>query len=168
MSAIVTIDARPLTAAAWAPFGWLPVDDTDPADGRSTLEFEWGDMHLNVITHAHDEVEWSHTGARCTVLYRHRTHTQALTPLHGVSLVAVAPAEVDFASPADLDAVRAFRLQPLDSFVLARGTWHWGPFPVGPDPVRLLNLQGRRYREDNESVNLPAALDGAVEVRASL
>lgn len=168
MAVIVTIDAEPLTAAAWAPFGWLPVADTDPADGTGTLTFEWADPHLNVIEHAHDEVDWSADGARCSVLYRHRTHTQALTPLDQVSIVAVAPAGLDFSTPEHLDAVRAFRLEVLDSLVLARGTWHWGPFPLGADPVRLLNVQGRRYREDNESVNLPAAVDGLVEVRASL
>lgn len=168
MPAIVTIEPEPLTAAEWAPFGWLPVEDTDAADGRATLAFEWADAHLNVITHAHDEVAWSDAGAWCTVFYRHRTHTQALTPMNGVSLLAVAPAGVELAAAADLDAVRAFRLEPLDTFVLERGTWHWGPFPVGPDPVRLLNLQGRRYREDNDSVDLLAALDARVELRASL
>jgi ureidoglycolate hydrolase len=168
MVAIVTIDAEPLTAAAWAPFGWLPVADTDPADGAGTLAFAWADPHLNVIAHAHGEVEWSADGARCTVFYRHRTHTQALTPLDHPSIIAVAPAELDFSLPEHLDAVRAFRLEPLDTVVLGQGTWHWGPFPIGPDPVRLLNVQGRRYREDNDRVDLPATVEGLVEVRATL
>ncbi len=168
MVAIVTIDAEPLTAAAWAPFGWLPVDDTDPADGAGTLAFEWADPHLNVIAHAHGEVEWSDDGAHCVELYRHRTHTQAQTPLDHVSIVAVAPAELDFSTPDHLDAVRAFRHEPLDTVVLGRGTWHWGPFPLGSDPVRLLNVQGRRYLEDNDRVDLLAAVAGMVEVRATL
>ena len=26
-----TVHAQPLTAESWAPFGWIPVTDTDPA-----------------------------------------------------------------------------------------------------------------------------------------
>ena len=40
--------------------------------------------------------------------------------------------------------------------VLHRGTWHWGPYPVGADSVRLFNVQGLRYREDNDSIDLDA------------
>jgi len=36
--------------------------------------------------------------------------------------------------------------------VLHRGTWHWGPFPDGGPEVRLFNVQGLRYAEDNRSV----------------
>ena len=40
--------------------------------------------------------------------------------------------------------------------VLHRGTWHWGPFPVDADSVRLFNVQGLRYAEDNACVDLAA------------
>ena len=41
--------------------------------------------------------------------------------------------------------------------MLHRGTWHWGPFPVGgATTVRLLNVQGLRYREDNADADLGA------------
>ena len=46
--------------------------------------------------------------------------------------------------------LRQFRLRPLDAFVLHRGTWHWGPFPVGAPRVDMLNVQGLRYAEDND------------------
>jgi hypothetical protein len=62
--------------------------------------------------------------------------------------------------------VRAFALSPLEAFVLHQGTWHWGPFPLGPEPVRLLNVQGARYAEDNASVDLPARTGAAIEVVA--
>jgi ureidoglycolate hydrolase len=97
-------------------------------------------------------------------MYRHDTHTQTLMPLNVDSVVAVAPAAVDFSAPADLDTVRAFRLRPLDSFALFRGTWHWGPFPVGPEPVRMFNVQGKRYAEDNASVDLPERTGAVIEV----
>ena len=78
-------------------------------------------------------------------MYRHDSHTQALMPLNVDAIVAVAPADTDFSIGADLDQIRAFLLHPLDCFVLHQGTWHWGPFPLGPEPVRLLNVQGRGY-----------------------
>jgi ureidoglycolate hydrolase len=163
---VVSIEAEPLTAAAWAPFGWLPLSDTDAHDGEHTLEFAWGDPHVNVIRHAADEVDHTGAGAVCTVLYRHDTHTQTLMALNCPAIVAVAPAAVDFSDPSDLDAVRAFRVEPQEAFVLARGTWHWGPFPIDADVVELFNVQGRRYAEDNASVSLPDRQRAVVAVRA--
>jgi ureidoglycolate hydrolase len=163
-AAMFALVAEPLTPAAWAPFGWLPVDDTDPADGERTLRFEWADPHLNVIGHSLDEVERTDRGLVCTTMYRHDTHTQALMPLNCDAVVAVAPAGVDFSDPAHASSIRAFFLHPQDVLVLAQGTWHWGPFPLGNEPVRLLNVQGLRYAEDNASVDLPVAIGAAVEV----
>lgn len=162
---VVTGVAQPLSATSFEPFGWLPVDETDPADGTQTLTYERSDPHLNVIAHAFDEVQHPAAGtARCVRLYRHDLHTQALLVLNVPAVVAVAPAEHGFGDPADLTAVRAFRLVPLDCFVLHRGTWHWGPFPLGPEPVRLLNVQGRGYLDDNRSVDLVADAGGCVDV----
>jgi hypothetical protein len=42
----------------------------------------------------------------------------------------------------------------LEPVVLHKGTWHWGPFPVAADAVRLFNVQGLRYAEDNACVDL--------------
>ena len=156
--------ATELTDAAWAPFGWLPLPDTDPRDRDHDLHFAWADPHLNVIAHDYDEVEHTEHGAVCAVMYRHDTHTQALVPLNVPSLLAVAPAELDFSSPAHVGLVRAFVLRPLDAFVLFRGTWHWGPFPLGAEPVRMLNVQGARYADDNASVDLAAATGTTLEV----
>ena len=161
----VTVVAGPLTAEAWAPFGWLPVDDVDPND-VTDLHFEWADPHLNYIAHAHDEVPHTDDGSPvCEIMYRHDTHTQALLVTNCDAVVAVAPASADFSDDGDVGSIRAFALRPGDCFVLHRGTWHWGPFPVGTDPVRLLNVQGRRYSEDNASVDLPARTGTSIEVK---
>ena len=45
---------EPLTEEAWSPFGWLPVADVDPRDGKETMTFEWADAHVNLIGHARD------------------------------------------------------------------------------------------------------------------
>ena len=162
---VVTRRAESLTADAFAPFGWIPLPDTDPADGTHTLTYEWADPHLNVIAHAFDEIEHTESGAaRCDRLFRHDSQTQALLPLNVDAIVAVAPARTDFSKREDLDRIRAFYLRQLDCIVLHQGTWHWGPFPLGPQPVRLLNVQGRGYLADNESVDLPEAVGGSIEV----
>ena len=149
------IDAQPVTALAWEPFGWLPRPDTYPSDGEHTLHFAWDDAHLNTIEHTTDEIDATERGLRCAVMYRHETHTQVLTPLDAASVVAVAPADVTFATPSDLGSIRAFVLEPGETVVLHQGTWHWGPFPIrGAASVRLLNVQGRRYAEDNAAVDL--------------
>ncbi|MEX0665325.1 MAG: ureidoglycolate lyase [Acidimicrobiia bacterium] len=163
---MITLNAQPVAAEAWAPFGWLPVADTNPADGDHTLNFEWADPHLNVIAHTYDEVEHTENGAVCDRMFRHATHTQALMPLNCDAIVAVAPAEIDFSDPGHIDAVRAFVLHPQDAFVLHRGTWHWGPFPLGSDPVQLLNVQGLRYAEDNDCVELAPVAGVVIEVVA--
>jgi ureidoglycolate hydrolase len=159
------VTATPLDASAWAPFGWLPRPDTDPADGEHTLEFTWDDAHLNTIEHRLDEIESTARGYRCDVMYHHATHTQVLTPLDAPAVVAVAPAGAEFADASDLDAIRAFVVEPGQTFVLHRGTWHWGPFPIrGATAVRLLNVQGRRYAEDNGSADLTRRTGRVVEV----
>jgi hypothetical protein len=65
-----------------------------------------------------------------------------------------------------IDHMRGFLLQPGESIVLHRGTWHWGPFPVGADRVDLYNVQGLRYAEDNDCVDL-GAIGRAFEVRTT-
>jgi ureidoglycolate hydrolase len=145
-----------LSREGWAAFGWLPVADTDPEDGDERLTFEWGDAHVNIIGHARSEVPETSHGMRCEMLYRHDTHTQSLMPLNVPAVIVVAPAEVQFTQVEDAATIRAFRIEPLESLVLHRGTWHWGPFPIEGPEVRLFNVQGLRYAEDNRCMDLAA------------
>jgi ureidoglycolate hydrolase len=160
------ITAQQFDPAAWAPYGWVPVPDTDSRDGEARLEFEWGDAHLNLIGHDAGEVPHTEHGLICEMLFRHRTHTQALMVLNCPAVVVVAPPDATFGSPADADRLRAFLLQPQDAFVLHRGTWHWGPFPISAPRVDMLNVQGLRYAEDNDCCRL-ADLGASVEVRTA-
>jgi len=148
------IEAEPISAERFEPFGWLPVSDTDPADANHRLDFAWGDPHLNVICHGPEEVTHVDGGIVCDRMYRHASHTQALLVLDVDSVVAVAPADLDFSIPEHVGLVHAFRLSALDAFVLARGTWHWGPFPIGEEAVHLYNVQGLAYARDNDSIDL--------------
>jgi ureidoglycolate hydrolase len=157
------VGPEPLSDKAWAPFGWLPVADTDPRDGEHTMAFDWGDAHVNIIGHARAEVPETANGLRCQMLYRHDTHTQSVMSLNVPAVIVVAPGQVDFSDAGDLLAVHVFRLEPLEALVLHQGTWHWGPFPIDASEVRLFNVQGLRYAEDNACVDL-AALGLAIDV----
>jgi ureidoglycolate hydrolase len=84
-------------------------------------------------------------------------------PLDVNSVVVVAPAQAEMTSPDDADRLRAFIVPVLTAVVLHRGTWHWGPYPVGAESVTLLNVQGLRYREDNARVDL-AAVGASVDI----
>ncbi|HEX3795453.1 MAG TPA: ureidoglycolate lyase [Acidimicrobiales bacterium] len=152
------VRAEPLTEEAWAPFGWLPVDDTDPRDGQAParLSFAMDDAHVNIIGHARAEVPESAGRLVCQMLFRHDSHTQALMSLDVPAVIAVAPGSVTFDEAGDGEAIRVFTLEPLQPFVLHAGTWHWGPFPISAPTVRLFNVQGLRYAEDNTSVDLGA------------
>jgi ureidoglycolate hydrolase len=161
--AVHRITPDPLTPEGWAPYGWLPVPDTDPSDGQGRLAFAWGDVHVNIISHRRDEVPELDGGLRCEVLFRHATHSQTLMPLDHGAVIVVAPADCDPARPTDRSGLAAFILPVLSAVVLHPGTWHWGPYPVTAEEVRLFNVQGFRYREDNQSVDLAAA-GAAVEV----
>jgi len=147
---------EPLTEAAWSPFGWIPVADTDPRDGEHRMTFEWADAHVNLIGHALAEVPETGRGLRCDMLFRHDTHTQSLMSLDVEAVIAVAPAGVEFGDERDAESIRAFRIRPLEPLVLHRGTWHWGPFPIHAPEVRLFNVQGLRYAEDNRRMDLAA------------
>ena len=160
---VAQIEPTSLSEGAWAPFGWLPVADTDPADGAHRLDFEWADPHVNLIGHARAEVPAAPGGLRCEMLYRHDTHTQTIMSLDHPCVIAVAPASTDFEVAGTNTEIRAFVLEPLEPVVLHRGTWHWGPFPTRAGAVRLFNVQGLRYAEDNAMVDL-AAMGLALDV----
>ena len=98
--------AKPLTEDAWSPFGWLPVADIDPRDGKQRMTFEWDDAHVNLIGHARSEVPETADGLRCEMLFRHDTHTQALMPLNVPAVIVVAPADIEFTDEGD-EAVRS-------------------------------------------------------------
>jgi ureidoglycolate hydrolase len=141
----------------------LPRRDTDARDGSQTLQFEWQDPHANLICHRADEVPHTSDGLVCEMFFHHFSHTQALLVLNCPAVIAVAPTSCTFSSAGGLDFIRAFALRPLDSLVLHRGTWHWGPFPVDAEQVDMFNVQGIRYAEDNECARL-SDLGEAVEV----
>jgi ureidoglycolate hydrolase len=160
---LVTLPVVTVTSEAFARFGVLPSDEGDGGP-TADLEFLEDDGWVNYIGHALDEIDVVDGTYRCELLNRHDTHTQTLMPMSGPAVIVVAPAEVDFTEPAQYDTVTAFLVPQHACVHLRRGTWHWGPYPVGASVVRIFNIQGRGYPRDNTTVNLIADHDLAYEV----
>jgi ureidoglycolate hydrolase len=144
----VRLDAQPPTRSSFAAFGTLPPEEND-GNPTADLEFLWNDGSVNFIGHTLDELDVVDGWLRCELLNRHDTHTQTLMPMSGDAIVVVAPAAVDFSEPAHFDAVRAFVMSRHTCVHLHRGTWHWGPYPLDSPSVRIFNVQGRGYANDN-------------------
>jgi ureidoglycolate hydrolase len=160
---IESLVAGALTPDAFAPFGVIPALE-GAAGPAADLEFVLNDGWVNFIGHAASEVPWGDRGPRCDHLNRHRTHTQTLMPMDADTVIVVAPSTTELGDRADLEAVRAFLVRRLECVHLHRGTWHWGPYPVGAAAVRLFNVQGRGYLDDNDVAALGAGLGVVFEV----
>jgi ureidoglycolate hydrolase len=164
-----TITLEPITPTRenFAPYGVLPPDE---GDGQPTadLEFLLDDGWVNYIGHTLDEIEVRDGRLACELLNRHDTHTQTLMPMSADTVVVVAPAGVDFSKGEHFDTVRAFALARHTCAHLHRGTWHWGPYPVGADHVRIFNIQGRGYPNDNGIVWLARDHNVVYEVLAQV
>ncbi len=147
------VQAEPLTAAAFAPFGQVI------ATGDMVMELREGErFHLNVLSYDRHPLVCDH-------LNRHHRATQALVALAGrPTLVVVAPAELDFSSRDHLSAVRAFVCDGTAGINIALSTWHWGPYPL-MEHVDLVNVQGAGFADDNEVAHLERDLGVVVTVQ---
>ena len=159
---VVALEAQPLTREAFAPFGALPPDEGD--EPTADLEFLHADGWVNYIGHALDEVDVVDGALRCDVLNRHDTHTQTLMPVSGDAVIVVAPAAVTFAAADDLASARAFVVRRYECVHLRRGTWHWGPYPLDAPQLRIFNVQGRGYPNDNGVAALARDLDAVLAI----
>lgn len=163
------VELKPVAATieSFAPYGVLPPDEGD-GNPTADLEFLLHDGWVNYIGHSLDEIEVRAGRLRCELLNRHDTHTQTLMPLDNDAIVVVAPPGADFSQAAHFDAVRAFALPRLTCVHLHRGTWHWGPYPMGAEHVRMFNIQGRGYPNDNGIVWLARDHGVVFEVAAQV
>ena len=144
----VTLAPIKATIESFAAYGALPPVEGD-GNPTADLEFTKNDGWVNYIAHRLDEIDVRDGNLRCELLNRHDTHTQTLMPMSGDAVVVVAPPDADFSRPEHFDAVRAFALPRHTCVHLHRGTWHWGPYPVGTDELQIFNIQGRGYPTDN-------------------
>lgn len=147
------VQAEPLTAEAFAPFGQVI------ATGDMVMELRDDErFHLNVLSYDRHPLVCDH-------LNRHHRATQALVALAGrPTLVVVAPPELDFSTRDHLAAVRAFVCDGTAGINIALSTWHWGPYPL-MDHVDLVNVQGAGFANDNEVAHLQRDLGVVVTVQ---
>ena len=131
--------------------------DTDPADGEERLTYEWADPHVNVISHAPDEIGATETGCAASACTATTPTPRCCWPSTAPRCWRWRPPTSDLTTAARPRRCRAFRLEKLDAIVLHRGTWHWGPFPLGGEPVLLFNVQGLGYAHDNASADLASS-----------
>lgn len=144
---IVRIAPAPVNGEAFAPFGVVPGDEG--VAPTADLEFRLNDGWVNYIGHTLDEIDVVDGALHCDVLNRHDTHTQTLMPVSGDAILVVAPGSVPFTSRDDLSTAAAFLVRRYECVHLHRGTWHWGPYPLDAPAVRIFNIQGRGYPNDN-------------------
>ena len=154
----------PLTEEAFALFGVLPGDEGGPGP-IAELEFRRDDGWVNFIAHDANEVDRSADGLRCGHLNRHDTHTQTLMPMDADAVLVVAPPAVGLLDAAELELVQAFVIARLQVVHLHRGTWHWGPYPLSAPSVRMLNVQGSGWPDDNTVADLVDRFGVVFEVR---
>jgi ureidoglycolate hydrolase len=162
----VRLRAETATRASFAPFGSVPPEEND-GNPTSDLEFLWNDGAVNFIGHTLVELDVVDGWMRCELLNRHDTHTQTLMPMSGDAVVVVAPGDVDFSEPEHFETVRAFVMAQHSCVHLHRGTWHWGPYPLDAPSVRIFNVQGRGYADDNGIAWLARDHDTVFEVPSS-
>ena len=152
MTESFTVNAEPLTRAAFAPYGEV----IDSGDMRMELR-DGEQFALNVLSYDRYPLVCDH-------LNRHHKATQALVALAGKpTLLVVAAPEFDFSTRDHLQHVRAFICDGSAGVNLALSTWHWGPAPL-MDHVDLVNVQGAGFLDDNEVAHLEGDLGVVVRV----
>jgi ureidoglycolate hydrolase len=145
----VMLEPVAATIESFAPYGVIPPVEGD-GNPTADLEFLLDDGWVNWIGHTLGEIEVRNGRLVCDLLNRHDTHTQTLMPMTADAVVVVAPPGADFSMPQHFGEVRAFALPAHTCVHLHRGTWHWGPYPVGgAEAVQIFNIQGRGYVNDN-------------------
>ncbi len=158
----IPLEPQPVTAEGFAPFGVLPPDEG--SEPTADLEFRLDDGWVNYIGHSLGEIEVVDGALRCDVLNRHDTHTQTLMPVSGDAILVVAPASCAMKTDADVATARAFVLRRYECVHLHLGTWHWGPYPVVGESLRVFNIQGRGWPNDNSVASLRADLGVVFDV----
>ena len=129
------LSVRPLEAMAFRPFGAVIAPETAdaPSLNRSpgNLGFLWVHKELEFPKAAYMcSLRYYYRGNRCEFLQKHPESTVTLIPVSGVSAIVVAPD--DASGGPDVDAARAFLLEPGRGAVIHRGVWLRYAYPLTP------------------------------------
>lgn len=128
--------AQPVTAAAFAPFGQLIEATADGAPAGAAdhaLDLSAGRPRFYIMALEHRPLAISR-------ITRHAQATQVLASVGGGAwLLAVAPPDAGRAAP-DPAHIEAFLIPGDVAVLLARGTWHAGPY-FEPPAMSFFNLE---------------------------
>lgn len=176
-----SIAIEPMTAGAFAPFGWLIEPGARPHDRRvlSPVDFEC-DGRTTVST-----IWQPAAGGSFSRLERHFGVTQTFFQLAGSPAVVCVAEATDLDDPSavpDPSSVRAFGIDAERGFSFARGTWHsldryvlsgagasFVIVNVDPNPTQIVDYASglsETYRDlDDESSSVRETLTGPFGVR---
>ena len=157
------VEARTITAAAFAPFGTLIDSDAKAAeiinDGTTRRHSDLASLDLRAPDR--DPVLGIYVAQarpfplRIEKLERHRQAAQVFLPLGAHRFVVVVAAGGD--AP-DWDRVQGFITAPGQGVSLKRGCWHHGLIALA-DGDRFAVIEGGGYRSDTEEKTAPQALE---------
>jgi ureidoglycolate hydrolase len=141
--------AQRVTEASFAPFGRVLGSDLDDLSRRVVGRFRNGQEPMPSIIH-----EINPDGVpSCGWLARHHDQTQALTPIDGPIVVVLVPPGRDPLAPDARAAAGVFVADVGEGIQLDEGVWHWAA-SVQRGSVRVANVQGNRWPDDNEVLSL--------------
>jgi ureidoglycolate lyase len=135
----VDLRAEPITQSAFALYGTLllPAVDGKPFDSSDAqLVLSKGVPRFYIMTLPSRDMSFRH-------ITRHLAVTQCLASVGGRPwMIAVAPPDEPDNPQAkpDMSKMRAFRIQGDQAIMLARSTWHIGPF-FEADEASFFNLE---------------------------
>ena len=131
MTESIIVQAEPISAEAFAPYGQVVTAQAANPDGRdvSLTEVEGVDLSggpaiIRALTFRWRKFSFTH-------LEQHSSFTQAFLPADGKPALVVVATPIDEAgSDPDLGTLKAFILDGAQGILLNKGTWHFAPFPL--------------------------------------
>ncbi|WP_017758414.1 ureidoglycolate lyase [Pseudacidovorax intermedius] len=136
---LVDLPVEPIRTDTFAPYGTLiesTYDGKPFGDDEAQLTLDRGTPRFYIMKLERREPVFRQ-------ITRHLAVTQCLASAGGRPwMIAVAPPDGpdDPAAPPDITRLRAFRVEGHQAIMLARGTWHAGPF-FEDETVDFFNLE---------------------------
>jgi ureidoglycolate lyase len=131
MSDLHILQAIPLTADGFAPYGSVTTSQPADPDGRAVTgvklqghDFSGGAVSMSLITYRWRDLSFTH-------LEQHAAFTQAFLPADGKPAIWVVALPVDGpGSDPNLNTAKAFILDGAQGIMFHKGVWHVGGFPL--------------------------------------
>jgi ureidoglycolate hydrolase len=152
---IKDIEIEPLSATAFAPYGWLLAAGDAPDFERPGLK-NWrlpyesdAELRLQVMRYSKQQRQLS-------MFERHIKVTEARSPIGDATAILVVAGSADQASIPDVSSVRAFYMDGTQGVMFRKGVWHGlDCFPVHHAHVDFLFLSDAATEDEIEASKDP-------------